>query len=841
MDFLRNLRIDRTSFWIGFVAGILFLFILSNLRRFIPFIVKAIRKQIQTAREKATASVLARFRQEVYLYAQHQHLADALFPLDEILIQPRVLAPPAFTSELEAGEANKADITSLTIPYMPDYPELGSLYGTPTLTLPEALQGGVNLILMGNPGTGRTVALANLASMIAKRDASVGKIADFIPVLVHAAWLLRRLSGSKPQKIHEILADAISVYTSPLTTAQIPNILRNALEYGRIFLMVDGFDEIHPDAQEISKNFLENLLKIYPKTRLIVVTGTDHYCGLNRLGLFPVAIAGWDEYDRSEFIQHWQEKWGQITTPNESEQTTTIDPLLIVNWLSTRDYTLTPLEFTLKVWGAFAGDVLGPDITNLLETHVRRLTVRVSNAPVVLQRLAVQMVVNLNLFSSQRQAERWVSRYEKVQPATQELEVEDTEKAPRRKKSAEKPGPTSEAIYNLINNGILTTQDGNLHFIHPVFLFYLAGQGLADSSYSTVILEQTDWSIKHHTCAFWGYYGDISPLVDAALSSEQDPVYSQVFRIARWLRVSTETSTWRIKLMRQLVDILHKESITAGIGCRAITALALSGDPGINTLFRQMIKGNLAHLRYLGALGCGFLRDAKSVNELSALFIDDDPRINGAVCLALVAIGSKSALEAVMTLLLQGSEIARRLAAEALANNVVEGHPALEEATTMPDLLVRRSAVFGLARVRQPWAVQILEKMEIEDGQWVVRTAANQVLEEMRQPDPHIPKPLPTLTDTPWLINFAGKLGMGVASGKQALELIGKALESGEPREKLNALEYLQQNGREEVLLQIYQTYFGSQAVLREAAFNTLWHYQASGVKLPPPIQYGLH
>lgn len=839
MEFLRNLRIDRTSFWIGFVAGMLFLWILSSLRRFIPFAIKAIRRQIQIARENAAAGVLSHLRHDVYVYAQHQHLAAVFFPLQNILIQPRLLAPPVLTNLIESGEGNKTDIASLTIPYMPDWPELGSLYGAPTLTLLESLQGGANLILMGHPGSGRTVALAHLASLVSKRDSSAGKIAEFVPLFVHTSWLHNRLSVPKPPSIAEILAGAVSLYTSPITTAQLPGVLRVALENGRILLLVDGFDEVPPDAQQSVKSFLETVLQNYRKTRIIVATSTEYFAGLNNLGFFPVAMAAWNEYDRLEFIKLWQENWVSSSSPIESALSENIDPLLITNWLDSREPTLTPLEFTLKVWGAFAGDALGPGVPNILESHIRRLSVNVPGAQSVLERLAVQMVVNMKINPSNRQAERWISHYEDMQPvATEETDEEEPSK---NRKPSEKQGPTSDAIYNLISNGLLVSQSGTIHFSHPVFLFYLAGQGLAESTYSSKILEQPDWNIKNQTCAFWGCYGDISPLVDVALSSTQDPVYSQIFHIARWLRISPRTSAWRVKLMQQLVDMLYKESFTTGIGGRALAALALSGDPSIAALFRQLIKGNLAHLRYLGALGSGFLLDTKAITSLSSLFEEEDTRIGGAACLALVAIGSKPALEAVMALLLQGSETARRLAAEALANNASEGHPTLEEASTLPDLLVRRSAVYGLMRIRQPWTTRILEKMEIEDGQWVVRTAANQAMEEIRQPDPHIPHPLPPLSDTPWLINFAGKLGMGVTSGKQALDLVSKALETGEPRERLSALEFLQQNGGDEVLLQLYKTYFSSQATLREAAFNTLWHYQASGVTLPPPAQYGLH
>jgi len=448
------------------------------------------------------------------------------------------------------------------------------------------------------------------------------------------------------------------------------------------------------------------------------------------------------------------------------------------------------------------------------------------------------MVINMNLFPSTRQADQWVSHFDKTQP--EPVISSEGEEASKPKKTGEKPGPTSEAVYSLTSSGLFVSHGGTLSFSHPVFLYYLAGQGFSNSNYRSALIEQPDWNVKNQVSAFWGYFDDISPLIDAALSSAQDPVYSQIFDIARWLRISPRPAAWRNKLMRQMVDILNRESFTSGIGGRAASALAISGDPSLAALFRQMIKGNLAHLRYLGALGSGFMLDSKSINDLTNLFEDDDTRIVGAACLALVAIGSKPALDSVMALLLQGSENARLLAAEALANNVTEGYPTLEEAATVPDLLVRRSAVFGLARTKQPWAISILEKMEIEDGQWVVRTAATQVMDEFRRPDYHIPRPLPALSETPWLINFAGRLGMGVTSGKQAMDLVIKALETGEPRERLSALEFLQQNGGEEALLQLYQTYFGSQAMLREAAFNTLWLYHAAGSVLPPPAQYGL-
>jgi HEAT repeat protein len=158
----------------------------------------------------------------------------------------------------------------------------------------------------------------------------------------------------------------------------------------------------------------------------------------------------------------------------------------------------------------------------------------------------------------------------------------------------------------------------------------------------------------------------------------------------------------------------------------------------------------------------------------------------------------------------------------------------------MDDLLVRRAVVYGLARVNQPWSIEILENVQIEDGQWIVRNAASEALENLHQPNPYIPYPLPQLSETPWLIAFAAKLGMGVIPGKPAMELLIQALKNGSEVQRLAALEYLRLKGGEDTVVHIYHALYGNLGALREMAYNTLWHIGSTGANLPPPIQFGL-
>jgi hypothetical protein len=110
----------------------------------------------------------------------------------------------------------------------------------------------------------------------------------------------------------------------------------------------------------------------------------------------------------------------------------------------------------------------------------------------------------------------------------------------------------------------------------------------------------------------------------------------------------------------------------------------------------------------------------------------------------------------------------------------------------------------------------------------------------MQMPDPHIPTPLPPLTETPWLIAFAGEKGIGVVPGKPAMDLVLKALHEGSEEQQLAALHYLGLHGDAGAILPVYQVYFTSHNEVNNAALNTLWHLAAAGTELPSPVQFGL-
>lgn len=292
--------------------------------------------------------------------------------------------------------------------------------------------------------------------------------------------------------------------------------------------------------------------------------------------------------------------------------------------------------------------------------------------------------------------------------------------------------------------------------------------------------------------------------------------------------------------MSALALQLQTEGLPLAHRAQALSALVTSEDPGAALLFRKFLNTLSFELMALAALGSGAVRDVKAVSSLIGILETPSSSARRAACLALVSIGTTEALEGVAQALLHGDEELRRAAAESLANDPGEGHAMLRDGATMKDILLRRAVVYGLARVHEPWADQLLETVRVDDDQWVVRNSAHEVLESRSiAADPRVPRPLQPPSACPWLIAFAATQGIGISPGAPATDVLLAALKSPKVEERLAALEYLKQTPTDGIIKGIYGVMFGDDSEAREAAYLALWEIGASGYKLPHPSQYG--
>ncbi|HZM21586.1 MAG TPA: HEAT repeat domain-containing protein [Anaerolineales bacterium] len=845
--------LDPISFAIGFAVGIVFTWLIGRARPLLQQMREGWKEQRQVAQTRRTSGLEDNHRRLTLRRAQGMHLAASLFSLDEILQEPRLIAPPA---RVEPGVIGiPEDIISQTLPYMPAWPELAAIYRAPTLGVTEAISGGANIVIVGAAGAGKTVALAHLASLAANLQVRLEPkaAAEAVPYLYHVADLQLPLDSSRDPV--NIIINAASERAPVFDLRRLPAFIEGSFKNGQALLLIDGFDELDPQGQHNVVEWFKALMQAYPKVR-IVTTGCVHQLsGLIGIGFNPLSLIGWGPTRMSRFIQQWGELWSRTVSSEASTQPgpEQVDPILLNTWLRTDNHGLTPFELTLKVWGAYAGDSLGPRVMDAIATHVRR--VAPTGTPVAaLELLAMQVVLTAQPIFEPRTARGWVKQYDIVedkpfddaQSVTETAEgksipLTESQKIRIKKSKAGDAVPSHGLLSKMVDSGLLLSHSNNkMRFLHPVLNGYLAGQAIGDNDADTTLLAQPDWDGKTLSLRYLAARGDASAVADILLKESELPLHNQVFAVAHWLRDAPREAVWRSKVFQSLLTILQAEGQPIGLRGQAMAAFVMSGDPGAATLFRQLLSSRSFELIPLAALGSGAIRDSKAIDALEEVMQAPSGMVRRATCLALVAIGTEKSLEGVARALLQGDEELRRAAAEALANDPAEGHSMLKEGSTLADIMLRRAVVHGLARIDQPWAVETLQTMQVQDDQWAVRNLANQYLEQMENIDPRVPQKLTTPSESPWLIEFAGKQGVGIPRGGPATDILLSAFKSGQTEERLAALPYLKRVANEGIIGALYNAMYGEDAEVREAAFYAIEEIGSNGLKLPHPNQFGL-
>ena len=394
-------NIDTFSFWLGLILASLSWWVLSMLRPAFQHL--RATAQVKQAEKKeilhTTSGVEERYRQSVLQQAQGLHLSAPLFSLDEIIEPPALLAPPP---RVEPGAPLLSeDIVAATVPYIPAWPELAAIYHAPTLTLAQALSGNSDIVLTGETGMGKTVALAYLASRLARRDPEPGLPQDTVPFLIHVADL--DLPVQRDEPLNPVI-DSIAENASVLDQARIPDFVRKTFSEGRVLLLLDGTDELNPDGLKNAVEFIKAVKRAYPKTRMVTTSSSEYLDGLVTLNFIPFALAAWNAKQRMKFFEKWGDLWTHFVAVEAWAQTSEhVDPLLLNSWLNSENSNLTPLELTLKTWGAYAGHLHGPGPLDAIETHLHRLSPDIAPRE-ALEMLALQVILSTEPIFDPRKA-----------------------------------------------------------------------------------------------------------------------------------------------------------------------------------------------------------------------------------------------------------------------------------------------------------------------------------------------------------------------------------------------------------------------------------------------------
>lgn len=789
-----GMRFDWPEFFVGLVVGVVAALILLRFAPIFTWTRQAIRSRLDALRENLTTGAQDRYRTELIRRAETLHIARAIFALEEVLVAPRVLVPPQPTDPLET-EPPPEDTLAI-LPNLPDWNYLASVYRTPSLTVAEAFGQGVDLLLVGPPGSGKTTALAALAIDLARRQGAEGQREGPLPVLVHGADLELQ-AGKDPL---EPLIRATQRWASASLAGRLPRYLRVRFRRGQAVLLLDGLDTMTPAEIRPFTAWLEQLKETYPQVRVVAAGPPYGYDGLTAIGLTPVPMAPWTEHERRTFLERWGRAWQEFVVPTlPQDRLSDLDPALINGWLVGSVSRLSPLELTLLAWAAYAGDARGPGALEAIESFLTRFLSPEERD------------------SAAAAAKAW---------------IESGQGAPEARVL-----PRGTPVSDLVEIGLLARHPGGrVTFVHPTVGGFLAAVRYREEGSQPSEVTDGPWLPLEETLRCLAAIGDVAPIVERRLQAP-DPLRWQALLTARWLRDSPPKAPWRAGLLRSLAMVAADANAPYGLRLRAVDALAFSGDPSVAVLFQRLLRSEDPTARILGALGIGGLRDAGSREILvQSLQEDRELVVRQTCCHALAAIGNEAALQTLGEVLLGAEEAMRLAAAEALAIHPDEGYGMLQEAAEFDDVLTRRAAVFGLLRVPEDWAGEMLERMQVDDKEWVVRGAAAEAAERRKSPPWRLVPPVTELSEMPWLVSFAARLGVGVAPGRAALEMVRRALNEGTLEERIAAVEALGWRGGVELGLELYQLIRGEDATLRDAAYESLWRLKAAGEDIPVPL-----
>lgn len=818
---------DRASFWMGFFAAALVIFLTLRLRKYWVPIKEFINRWTKTVKIKQTTSVDATLRQDVLKRAENAHLARTLFSLDEIIITPKVMTPAKL---LEPDNPDLiASAQPQILPNLPLVPQFNAQYNGETIALPRLLRMGVNIAIVGNPGSGKSTSLAYLATLFAKKDVVLGPLGQYFPIYLHYNDI-QVYSGSEPDPI-KVLVKALSYYASGSLRTQLPGYLHKQVQDNRAVLLLDGLDEIPTAQYQQALGFLSSLLKARPKLRVITTGSFDRAYGLLELGIEPLPLAGWTRTDISNFIHRWGNLWNKHVTNNGSSSSG-FDEILVAGWQSASTDFYTPIEWTMRLWGAYAGDLLGARGADAIGSYCTRL----QTYGVDVSRLA--MLADRMLMAKQSQipyidAEKLFSEII-IPAATPASEIsfepgnltqnEVTFQAPVEPEKPSGKGSIGERIidilveYGLLREGI----DERLSFSSPTIWGYLSALSIRESEFDAGRSLTETWGVVEEALHYRLLTTDTDWL-KAYLTDDQEPFFTQTNQAGLWMRDLPPKDENRTLIMRYLLQRVKSEDVVYNTRLSLMAAATLSNDPALLPLARQLAEAESPAVRRIAILSSGALRDSKAFNIMLAALNHTDLLLRWAACFAIASLDTPDARNAAKTILDRSDEPLRLATAEALASRPPWGHEILKKAELSGDTVTRHALVFGLLHIRTPWAVDMLERMAMEDAEWVVRNFASQAVEYLQKLKRNNRWQYTPSADASWLMTYASRQGHGTPKGGVLVSLLLQVLNSGSVEEKIAAIQLLARCADKNAMDAIRPYLASQEHTVQLAAHDTLW------------------
>ena len=386
----------------------------------------------------------------------------------------------------------------------------------------------------------------------------------------------------------------------------------------------------------------------------------------------------------------------------------------------------------------------------------------------------------------------------------------------------ERPAQATSQVLRLLigERGLLRSIGSKRYtFAHPLWRAYLTARQLAAVD-PTSLVERLDNPWWAEVLRFYAELGDMEPLAAALLRKPDDMFHTRLHTLSSWVSVAPKDAAWPKKAMAVLARGILEPDQPRSIRQTLAEAIAATRMPGIGYFFKQTLQHQHVDVRSAAVLGLGRVADESDLPVLEAGLADKDPSVREASVRALTYLGIDAATRLLKQVLQEADDDCRATAAEALAQQGEEGLIFLRKMLESEDMMARRAAVLGLARVG---AQDLLDDVVRQEDQWIVHSAAMMALEELekREQTPGV-APLPRIEQLPWLISWAAAQGEGVGTGDAARRMLWRTLSEGESSVRLAAVQVLVHVGRPDEIKRLQAALDDPDPAIADAALEAL-------------------
>lgn len=858
------MEFDPLSYGLGFASAAGVSLVAWRYRRRLARLQESAESQVEGTREFIGRAADARYYRDVLRMVQAYHVFRDRIPLSEIVMEPRLIAPPVSLA-VPGGEDAVAESVFDVVPVIHDLPQSYSPYNIETIPLRDLGAGHRQVALLGASGSGKSTTLATLALMALgeiafetmedltaqaideqeqnlsqdERDARARErehvqeraleklrevrerqekllsestleaqdelppidVDGLLPVLVHLhdididPALYGKDSTVDPA---EPLVRAVQHTVGSVTRQVVGSAIYPALETGTALVLIDGWDELSPAARDGYFHWLRSLCDVYRRNLMVIAGPVEGYDQLADIGFMPTFLRPWRDDDFTTFARRVSAIW---TTQSKGKHKAAPPDEQTMKRMTVDNRGRSALDVTLKIWAALANDEREAGRYGWYDAYARR----VSGEDALRALLPAIAEAQLDAGGPLDQAAIEAA----LAHASEEATAKGTPKA-------------STAIERLTEAGLLRQHANQTYsLVHPQVAGFLASDRLVQRG-SDAVTEKALEPAWEDAIGFAAAHINIMPAVYRKLSTTPDLLYNNLFRLVRWMPDAPVDAPWRGDIFKRLAAAMMTPEQFPTVRARAMAAMIASRDRNVLFILRQALRAADSDIRRLACVGLGALGSSEAIRDLQPMLGDEDRDVQLAAGLALGAIGTERALEIMVEGLLAGSEELRRAVAEALAAVPDEGHAILRDAIQAQDIMIRRATVYGLSRVRAPWALTALYQAMIEDEQWYVRTAAEEAFMKAQSPSASGVRPHPEADSLVWLIQWAADRGEGVPTGDGARQVLVRALQEGQPIYKIMAALTLGRLGHVPALKPLYAALRDRSPEVRDAAYLAL-------------------